>query len=219
MNALVASHGRAYLIVNLILILKVILGCMLGTLIRQDEVIISKFDIVDAYKLSLTWLNKKNYTIIEDIEPFFIKAEQRIPSMGEDVGVDSWLKDLEISISKHESDVKLITTFYSPYSLSNNVKEKASLIFKGHILELYQYLGIEKNNEFYKKIHNQEYLNYKIKKANYLTIYIIIMNLIILYELLNLIFNTSYLIIILLADVILVYKIIVYSREKIIKKT
>ena len=139
--------------------------------------------------------------------------------MGESVEVDSWLKDLEISISKHESNVKLITTFYSPYSLSNNVKEKASLIFKGHILELYQYLGIEKNNEFYKKIHNQEYLNYKIKKANYLTIYIIIMNLIILYELLNLIFNTSYLIIILLADVILVYKIIVYSREKIIKKT
>ena len=192
---------------------------MLGTLIRQDEVIISKFDIVDAYKLSLTWLNKKNYTIIEDIEPFFIKAEQRIPSMGEDVGVDSWLKDLEISISKHESDVKLITTFYSPYNLNNKVKEKASLIFKDHILELYQYLGIEKNNKFYKKMHNKEYLNYKIKKANYLTIYIIIMNLIILYELLNLTFNKLYLIIILLLDVILVYKIIIYSREKIIKKT
>jgi len=40
--------------------------------------------------------------------PSLIIAKQRIPSMVDDSGVDSWYKDIEISIYQIGSDVKIV---------------------------------------------------------------------------------------------------------------
>ncbi len=190
-----------------------------STLVRQDEIKIPDTNVTEVYNLSLEWLNKKSFNIVKKDVSRLIIAKQRIPSMGDDTEVDSWYKDIEISISQIESNVKIVIKLYSPWKLNKNKLHEAKIVFGEHIEELYRFLGIKITDEIFRQIHSREYVDYKLNKANYLTIFLVVMDVVIVNEL-RIFFNLTnspLLMLVLLCDVMLLYKIIMFSRRQILQ--
>jgi len=178
---------------------------MQGTFVRRDSITIHNENIEQIYDSIIQWLKKRGFKIISNNKPSQIYAEQRIS--GESIDIDHWHKNILINLDIQKQDVNITITLHSPYIMDNNQNKEAKLLWGEYIEKLYIFLGIELDKKILNQIHSSEYYGYKHNKNNYSKTFIYLLMIFFNLYFYNNLQNKTYLIFIIVFDIIIFYLI------------
>jgi len=169
----------------------------------EDKILINNMDDYQIILKSLEWL-KKNRFVVETNEDNIINAKQRIHDMGQGLHHRNYYKNIEINITRLNSEIQLNISLNSPIILNDVDIKKARLYWMEYVYDLYRYLGIEIKNEIHKSYFSVDYYKQLINDENKLLLWLSFFNILLIWEILgNKYINAIFVII--LIETILIY--------------